>query len=195
MEKTPGRSPQFTARIAGVFYLITFLLGSYSLFVRSALATVAGLIAAACYAAVTLLFYSLFKPVNKGLSLLAAVVSFVGLVIGPLSMLHLLPFRINPLVFFGFYCLIIGYLILKSTFLPRVLGALMIFAGLGWLTFISSSLVKSLYPYNMVPGLIGEGALTLWLLVKGVNAARWQEKRGGNVGTLRVPEPEHEGTI
>ena len=78
-------------------------------------------------------------------------------------------------VFFGFYCLLIGYLIFRSTFLPRILGVLMAIAGLGWLTFLSPPLAHYLSPYILAPGL-GEGSLTLWLLVMGVNAARWEEK-------------------
>ena len=80
------------------------------------------------------------------------------------------------IVYFGFYCLLIGYLIFRSTFLPRILGALMAFGGLGWLTFLSPPLAKYLSPYNMVPGILGEGSLTLWLLVFGVNAQRWREQ-------------------
>ncbi|HMG72660.1 MAG TPA: DUF4386 domain-containing protein [Pyrinomonadaceae bacterium] len=83
---------------------------------------------------------------------------------------------INPLVFFGFYCLLIGYLIFRSTFLPRILGVLMVFAGLGWLTFLSPPLADSLSPYIFIPGLLGEGALTLWLLIMGVNVQRWKEQ-------------------
>jgi hypothetical protein len=79
-------------------------------------------------------------------------------------------------VFFGFYCLLIGYLILRSTFLPRILGALMMFGGLGWLTFLFPPLARSLSPYNMAPGILGEGLLTLWLLVMGVNTQRWMEQ-------------------
>jgi hypothetical protein len=83
---------------------------------------------------------------------------------------------VHPLVYFGFYCLLIGYLICRSTFLPRSLGALMGVAGLGWLTFLSPSLARYLYPYNLAPGILGEGVLTVWLLVMGVHAQRWWEQ-------------------
>jgi hypothetical protein len=171
-------SPLFKARLAGVFYLLVFLTGGLALFVRGRLGSAAGLIAGACYIAVTLLFYGIFKPVNRNLSLLAAFISLVGIIIGPLSRLNLVPSNFNPLVFFGFYCLLIGYLIFRSTFLPRILGVLMLFAGLGWLTFLSPPLANYLSPYIFLPGLLGEGALTLWLLVMGVNVQRWKEQAG-----------------
>ncbi len=82
------------------------------------------------------------------------------------------------LVFFGFYCFLIGCLILRSTFLPRILGVLMILGGLGWLTFLSPPLAHSLSPYILIPGILGEGSLTLWLLVFGVNVQRWREQAG-----------------
>jgi len=178
MKRSAETSPRFKARIAGVFYLLVFLTGGVALFVGGRLGSAAGLTAGACYIAVTLLFYGVFKPVNRNLSLLAAFISLVGIIIGPLSRLHLVPFTINPLVFFGFYCLLIGYLIFRSTFLPRVLGVLMMFAGLGWLTFLSPPLAKYLTPYIFIPGLLGEGALTLWLLVMSVNEQRWKEQAG-----------------
>jgi hypothetical protein len=169
MERIAAASPNLKARVAGVFYLLTFLTGGFALLVRSSLGIAAGLVAGACYIAVTLLFYDLFKPVDKRLSFLAATVSLVGIVVGPLGLT-----RVNPLVFFGFYCLLIGYLIFRSTFLPRALGALMAFASVGWLTFLSPALATSLYPYNLAPGIIGEGALTVWLLVFGVDVPRWE---------------------
>ncbi len=52
----------------------------------------------------------------------------------------------------------------------------MAFGGLRWLTFVSARFAHSLSPYNMAPGILGEGRLTLWLLVVGVNAARWKEQ-------------------
>lgn len=82
------------------------------------------------------------------------------------------------LVFFGLHCLLIGCLILKSTFLPRLVGALMVLAGLGWLTFLSPPVAKSLSPYIMLPGALGELSLTVWLLLKGVNVQRWKEQAG-----------------
>jgi hypothetical protein len=169
MEWIAAAPPRLKARIAGVFYLLTFLAGTVSLVsVSGRLAAI--FIASLCYVAVTLLFYDIFQPVSRRLSLLAAFVSLVGCIIGA--------FRppINPLVFFGFYCLLIGYLILRSTFLPRILGALVAFGGLGWLTFLSPALARYLYPYNLAPGLLGEGSLTLWLLVIGVNEQRWKEQ-------------------
>ena len=168
-------SPRFRARIAGVFYLLTFVMGAAELlFVNDRLA--ANLAADACYLAVTVLFYQMFKPVNRNLSLLAAFFSVLGIITGALSAFHLSPFPVNPLGFFGFYCLLIGYLIIRSTFLPRVLGVLMAFGGLSWLTFFSPSLASHLYPYSLAPGIIGEGALTLWLLVVGLNEQRWKQQ-------------------
>ena len=79
-------------------------------------------------------------------------------------------------VFFGVYCLLIGCLILKSTFLPRILGVLMASAGLGWLTFLSPPLANYLSPYILVLGFLAELALMLWLLVMGVNVQRWKKQ-------------------
>jgi hypothetical protein len=46
-------------------------------------------------------------------------------------------------------------------------------AGLGWLTYLSPALANELAPFNsLVSGLLGEGALMLWLLVIGVNVQR-----------------------
>jgi hypothetical protein len=52
----------------------------------------------------------------------------------------------------------------------------MALGGLGWLTFISPTLSGQLAPFNMLPGVVGETALTLWLLAAGVNVQRWKEQ-------------------
>lgn len=181
IKRTAGASARFRARVAGAFYLMTFATGVTALMVRGTVGIAAGAVAAACYVAVTMLFYPLFKPVNGPVSLLAACVSLAGIVAGPVRLTG-----VNPLVFFGFYCLLIGYLILRSTFLPRILGALMVFAGLGWLTFLSPALARALSPYNFAPGLIGEGVLTVWLLAVGVNAQRWTEQAGVTAAQQRL---------
>jgi len=234
-EQSAEASSAFKARIAGVFYLLVFLTGGFALFAggrfvvpgdAAATATnilthessfrfglAANLIATAFYIVVTALFYELFKPVNRSVSLLAAFFSLVGCATGSVSLLLLLAplvvlkgaqnlsaFKLEELqaltlmflkllgqanniglVFFGFYCLLIGYLIFRSTFLPRILGAAMTLAGLGWLTgsfasFLSPPFAIHLFPYIMLPGMLGEGALTVWLLVKGVNEQRWNEQ-------------------
>lgn len=86
-------------------------------------------------------------------------------------------------VFFGLHCLLVGFLILRSTFLPRAVGALMVLAGVGWLSLSLSNLLwpafgRSLVPFAMASGLLGEGSLTLWLLMIGVDARRWKEQAG-----------------
>jgi hypothetical protein len=192
MERTVEASPRFKARIAGVLYLLNILTGILALvFVGRGLVVYgdyAILIAAVCYVGVTLLFFSLFKPVSPTLSLIAALFSLVGCAISTVSPLHLVPSWISPLIFFGFYCLLIGRLIFRSTFLPRILGALMGFGGLGWLTFLSPPLANYLSPWNMLPGVLGELSLTLWLIVIGVNVQRWTEQASAAAATLsRLP--------
>jgi|KBSSwiStaDraftv2_1062776.scaffolds.fasta_scaffold335172_2 hypothetical protein len=169
-------SVRFNARLAGLFYLLNILTGASALFAHGRLASALLLISTACYLAVTRLFYHLFRPVNRTMSGLAALSSIIGCVITTLDTLHLAAAPVSPLVFFGIYCLLIGYLILRSTFLPRFLGVLMALGGLGWLTFVSPSFAIKLSPGNMVPGILGEGTLTLWLLLAAVNARQWLEQ-------------------
>jgi hypothetical protein len=164
------------ARIAGVFYLLTILTGAFALLFHGPLRSAMLLGSTGAYVAVTLLFYRLFRPVSPGVSAMAAVLSLIGCAVSIIGLFRAGSSGLNPLVFFGCYCLVIGYLILRSTFLPRILGVLMAIGGLGWLTFITPALANSLAPYNMAPGIIGETALTLWLLTMGVNARRWNEQ-------------------
>ena len=69
-----------------------------------------------------------------------------------------------------------GYLILRSTFLPRILGVLGILAGLGWLSLIYPPLGYSLLPFIALTGLIGAAVQIFWLLVYGVNEQHWKEQ-------------------
>jgi len=91
------------------------------------------------------------------------------------------------LVFFGFYALLTGYLIVKSTFLPWILGVLSVFGGLGWLSFLYQPLGYRLFPYVVSFALLGAASLILWLLAFGVNEQRWKEQAGAALSTDHVP--------
>ena len=91
--------------------------------------------------------------------------------------LYVQSFNIS-LVLFALYDLLVGYLVFRSTFLPRILGVLLMLAGVGWLTFLWPPLATSLSSYILPLGALAEFLLMLWLLVKGVNTMRWQEKAG-----------------
>jgi hypothetical protein len=69
-----------------------------------------------------------------------------------------------------------GYLLFRSTFLPRILGAPMAVAGLGWLVFLSPTLTHFLSPYNLAVGMLGEASVCLWLLVMGLDVQQWKEQ-------------------
>ena len=101
---------------------------------------------------------------------------------GQLQALVLLFLKVNDqgagiaLAFFGFSTLLKGYLVIKSTFLPRWLGVLSILGGIGWLTFLSPSLGAQLFPFIAVVGILGSLATIVWLLVVGVDEQRWREQ-------------------
>jgi len=85
------------------------------------------------------------------------------------------------LVFFVGYDLSLGYLMFRSTFLPRFLGVLLAIGGLCYLTysftdFLAPGFAAQLVPYIQLPSGIGELSLCLWLLVIGVNAQRWKQR-------------------
>jgi Domain of unknown function (DUF4386) len=82
------------------------------------------------------------------------------------------------LIFFGVFDIVIGYLIFTSTFLPRILGVLMVIAGVLWLVFLSPPVANRVMIFIEAPGFVAELALMLWLLVRGVNVERWQEQAG-----------------
>src|SRR5260370_36727453 len=85
-----------------------------------------------------------------------------------------------------FRSILIGYLIFRSTFLPRILGALMAIAGLCWLTFLLPQLANYLSPYSLASALIVEGLAMLWLLVMGVNVRRWKDQASASGASIRT---------
>jgi len=225
MTTLSAASPQLKARMAGLLYLIFCVGGGFAeVFVRgrlvvsgNAAATAANILAhESLYrfggaadlislvgdAALALIFYELFKPAGKSLSLLAAFfrLMFVAVMAGntlnhfaaliflkdaPLQALqalrlHALGYNI-ALVFFGFTCIFLGCLTYRSTFIPRLVGILMAIAGIGYLInsfvhFLAPAFGAYAFRYILVPSGLGEAVFTLWLLVMGVNGQRWQER-------------------
>jgi hypothetical protein len=224
-------SPRTKARLAGAFYLITILTGIFAQGFVSGRLVVPGDAAAtasnilshdglyrlgfAIYMLemvsqiiTTVLLYDLLKPVNRSVSLLAAVLGVVGcgiktisrlfyfaplLVLGgthylsvfsgeQLSAISLLFLRVNDigagiaLVFFGFYALLKGYLVIKSTFLPHALGWITVLGGIGWLAYLSPPFGDRVFSIIALFGIIGALANIAWLLVVGVNEQRWREQ-------------------
>jgi hypothetical protein len=154
-----------TGRIAGLFYLGTFAAGMIALAAGSSMAVANG-VATVCYVGVTALFYVIFRRVNPTVAAIAAVIGFAGCAANVLLALHR-PSPVNPLAIFGCYCILIGYLVAASSFMPRLLGIAMAIGGVSWLTFGVPAVARALVPFNYAPGILAEGALTVWLLVKG----------------------------
>jgi len=166
--------PSLKARIAGALSFLSLFAAVFGEFIVRRLELAGDLIALLGMVALTVLLYYIFKPVNSGLSLLAASCSLVGLTCGALRWN---PRGVDtPVVLNGFYCFLIGYLVFKSTFLPRILGALMAFAGLGWVTYLSPHFAGHLSPYNLAAGVLGQESVMLWLLVKGIDDQRWKQQ-------------------
>jgi Domain of unknown function (DUF4386) len=162
-------------------------------------------IGVACHIVWVALFYFLFRPVRRRVSLLAAWVgvlvcamqavtallyfsplavlqggnSVSALTTGQLQALAVVFLRLNgyafdlDLVFFGLWCTLTGYLILNSAFLPRILGVLLAIDGLGWMMYVSPRLAAHLFPFIAAASALAELPLQLWLIVRGVNAERW----------------------
>jgi len=85
------------------------------------------------------------------------------------------------LLFFGFACLVLGYLLFKSGYFPRTLGVLLQLAGASYLInsfalLLAPSFAQTLFPGILIPALVGEVSLCVWLIAKGVNVQRWEQR-------------------
>ena len=189
-KRIAGASPRLKARIAGLLYLLIFIAAPSG----AATATPAKMIITlTCDTGVALILYDLLKPVSRSLSLLAALFRLIFVAVMAVNSLSYFGTVVlfqkahssaafdagysMAMVPFGLHCLLIGYLIFKSIFLPRILGVLMALAALGYLTFLWPRLGSHLFfPYILIPGIVGEGSLMLCLLVMGVNVQQWKEQ-------------------
>ena len=82
------------------------------------------------------------------------------------------------MVFFGFYCVLIGWLAFNSTFIPRIIGVAIAIAGVSYLTNSFTSILSLWLPSilygKVLYGGIGEIVFALWILIFGVNVSKWR---------------------
>lgn len=229
-EHTTEASARTKARLVGIFQILEGLTATYGQVIvfnklvvsGNAVATANNILGheslfrlgfASCFFGVgfhiawALLFYELFKPVDRNVCLFGLLVIVVGCAIQALAavfyvapllvltggssltaltaeQLQALAFafvKLNGaafnayLVFFGVWCVVSGYLIFKSRFLPKVLGLLLALDGLAWMTYLSPPFGNKLFPIIGVISAIAEIPLP-WFFIFGFNTQRWKEQ-------------------
>jgi hypothetical protein len=230
MDSVAGASPRTLARTAGFLYLVNIVAGAFAigyvratLFASDATATahniqthellyrsslVAHLVVTLTNIPLALIFFELFKVVNRRLALLDVFFTLVATAIEAAGILD----QFTPLtvprtrtnvdalvavpaslatidydiytVFFGFDIICVALLLLRSTFLPRTIGVLMAIDGLAYLVnsftdLLTPGFAAHLVPWIQLPALLGEGSLCLWLVVVGLDAERWRMQADG----------------
>ncbi len=161
----------------------------------------------ALYLALTTLFYELFRPVSRTLSLAATLLSVTGCSIQALSDVFLVPFQTlassrvgvgtgestlvkqtlleihaqaisDSLILFGGFDLVIGILILRSCLFPQIFGVLIALAGVGWLVHLWPPIAARLSHVVQTLGFLSEAVFMIWLLARGVDEERWRALAG-----------------
>jgi Domain of unknown function (DUF4386) len=163
-----------------------------------------------CNVALVVILYDLFKVVDRRIALMMVFYSLVGTAVESANLLNqftplvlldraqalgtdrLQDLASAPLalvslgydvqqVVYAFYLLAAGYLVFRSTFVPRVIGVLLALGAVAYLiysfpSFLAPAFSAQLVPYIQLPSLIGEASLSLSLLAVGVNVRRWRER-------------------
>ncbi len=83
--------------------------------------------------------------------------------------------------FFGLQFIGLGYLVYKSGYFPKVLGVLLLCSAVGYLTDSFGNFLAPQYDaiyalLVIVMAIAGELVFTLWLLIRGVNVAKWEQR-------------------
>jgi hypothetical protein len=91
------------------------------------------------------------------------------------------------LIFFSGHLFFLGYLVFKSTYIPKILGILLIVASFGYLINSLTGLFWIEYKVFVnqivtLPNAIAELALMFWFLIKGVNVPAWEKQLGASIG-------------
>jgi hypothetical protein len=140
----------------------------------------------ACSTVVALILYVLLRPVNADLALLAIFFNLLSIAVEAAADLNLVN-ALSPLgnaalsmrahaqgfgvalIFFGFFCVIAGYLIYASGYCPKAIGVLMQVAGFCYLAnsfalLLAPGLARRMFPLILAPSFVGESSFALWLL-------------------------------
>jgi len=229
-----GASPRTLARTAGALYLVNILAGAFAIGLVPAmlaapdvaatarniqdhellyrLGLAAHILVTVTNVPMAVIFYDLFKVVNRRLALLDAALILVAtsieaagllsqylplVLLGsahyssiPPAQLHALAYLPGDLatadyriytVFYGFDIACVAYLVLRSTFLPSAVAALLAVDALAYLFggfagLLAPGFAAHLTPWINLPAPLGEGTFCLWLLLAGVNATQWRKQ-------------------
>ena len=183
------------ARIGGSLYLVNIVLGAFAVGYAPShpeiyrLAIAAHVVVGLTNIPLALIFYDLFRVVSRRLAMLVVFFTLVATSIEMAFVAVQLAGHTTSAagydvssIFFAFYGVTVGWLVVRSAFLPRVIGALLILGELCYLTFgfadmLAPSVAARLVPWIQLPSLVGELSFTLWLLIAGVNGERWNAAR------------------
>jgi hypothetical protein len=171
----------FASSLIGVVFHIAWALLLYDLFKVvnrrvSLFAVFVILVGCAMQALTSVLYVAPMLILNAGSSLTALTAEQLDAVAYMFVRLNDYAFN-TYLVFFGLWCVLIGFLIFRSTFMPKILGVLLAISGLGWMMYLVPPIAVRLFiPYIAGASALGEIPLELWLIIFGVNSQRWKEQ-------------------
>jgi Domain of unknown function (DUF4386) len=231
MESVPRASPRQLARMAGALYLVNIVGGAFAITIVPSMLVVDGDLAAtaqniqahellyrsglAAHVLVTttnvplaLIFYELFKVVNRRLALLdaffilvATAIEAAGLVnqFTPLVLLGNGPYRsalppsqLQALAYLPVDLASIDYTIHTVFFGLDILVFLLAIDALAYLSYsftdiLAPDIAANLVPWIQLPALVGEGSLCVWLLTVGVDTHRWRLQENRAIQTQHGP--------
>ena len=189
----------FLVSVAGVAFHLAWSLLMYQLLkpVNSTIAALAVFVVLICCAmqALTAFFYLAPLLVLQGGHALS------GLTAAQTESLAFVFLKLNgaafqlDLVFFGLWCILTGYLIWRSTFLPRILGVLLMIDGVGWTLYVWPPLAINLFPVIAVASGLAEIPLQLWLIIFGANSERWHQQAGTAARSSATSTRLHETAV
>jgi hypothetical protein len=191
MDAADRLSARTLARIAGALYLVNIILGAFAVgFAPSIpgayrLGVAAHVVIGLTNVPLALIFYELFRVVSRRLAVLVVFFTLVATSIEMAFVAAQLPshsvsaagYDVSS-IFFALYGVTAGWLTMRSGFLPRVVGALLVvgslcYFGYGFTDILAPAAASRLVPWIQLPSLVGELSFTLWLLIAGVNLERW----------------------